>query len=61
MLILFLQIKGHCGEQEIAYIECIITTVLISSVICSTQSSREVLRIRQGNNVLGFLLLENNS
>jgi hypothetical protein len=46
MLILFLQIRGHCGEHEIAYVERIITALLMSSMICSTQTSREVLRER---------------
>jgi hypothetical protein len=44
MLILFLQIKGHCGKYETAYVEHIIASLLISSAICSTQTSREVLR-----------------
>jgi hypothetical protein len=46
MLILFLQIMGHCGEYETAYIERIITMLLMSSAICSTRTSREVLRVR---------------
>jgi hypothetical protein len=53
MLILFLQIMGHCGKYETTYIERIITTLLMSSGICSCRTSRE--------NVLDFLLPENNS
>jgi hypothetical protein len=46
MLILFLQIMRHCGKHETAYVECIIASHLISSMICSTRTSRVVLRVQ---------------
>jgi hypothetical protein len=61
LLISFLQIRGHCDKHEIVYIERIITSLLISSAICNTQTSREILRIWFYKNILSFLLSENNS
>jgi hypothetical protein len=61
MLILFLYIMGRCGKHETTYIERIITTLLMSSVIYSSRTSREVIRVRLCKNILYFLLAENNS
>jgi hypothetical protein len=61
MLIMFLHISGYCGKHETAYIECIITSLLMSSIICSTRTSREVIRIQFWKNIISFLLPENNS
>jgi hypothetical protein len=61
MLILFLQIQRHCGKHETTHIEHIITSLLISSVICGTRTNREVLRVHSCKNRLSFLLPENNS
>jgi hypothetical protein len=61
MLILFLQIKGHCGKHETAQVECIIILLLISSMIYSTLTNKEVLKVQFCKNILIFLLLEKNS
>jgi hypothetical protein len=59
MLILFLQIRGHCGKHETVYVEHIIAMLLMSSAICNSQTSREVIRVRFCKNILYFLLPEN--
>jgi hypothetical protein len=61
MLILFLQIRGHCCKHGTTYIECIIASLLMSSTICTTRASREVIRVWFCNNILSFLLPKNNS
>jgi hypothetical protein len=58
---LFLQIRSHCGKHETAHVECIIASLLISSVVRSTQTIWEVLRVWFYKNILDFLLPENNS
>jgi hypothetical protein len=52
MLILFLYIRGHCGKHETTYIERIITSLLFSSVIYNTRTSKEVIRIRFCKNLV---------
>jgi hypothetical protein len=61
MLILFLQIMRYSSKHETAHVERIIASLLICSMICSTQTSREVLRVWLCKNIHSFLLLENNS
>jgi hypothetical protein len=61
MLIQFLQIRGHCGKHETTHIECIISSLLISSMICNIQTNRKVLRLWLYNDILSFLLPKNNS
>jgi hypothetical protein len=52
---------GRCGKHETAYIECIIVSLLMSSVIYNSSSSREVIRVRFCKNILSFLLPKNDS
>jgi hypothetical protein len=60
VLILFMQIMRYYGKHETAYVECIITALLMSSVICSSRTSREAIRVWFYKNILCFLLPENN-
>jgi hypothetical protein len=52
---------GHCDKHEIACVERIIATLLMSYAIYSSQTSKEVIRVRFYKNILCFLLPENNS